>query len=401
MIDFNPYTQTVHPHPSVTHSHSQSPYSIYDINMRFLVQLLLPSLTIAASLLRPIGPYSVGFSQHIIPHITPNDPTPGPGNALLAHLYYPTRDTNASSAVPYVDTKSATIWGDALELPRGLLGKLTSDLHGNASFLNAPTGKSTILFSPAAGFNAWMYYGLLANLASYGYAVLAIDHPGEPPVVHWPNGTDTLGLSIDVDFTATLTREVHEFRVADLAASLAWFPTFVLKNHAPFDTSNFLALGHSIGGSASITFAPDHDQVRAAVNLDGGFSQNQTVVTDVGRPVLLMSSINHTIQGDPSWAEFQDHQTGWWESIAIYGSGHLDYCDIAMWNETLGLESVVQEQFGPIGGSRTTHIARKYVGDFFGWVEGGIKGVIGSPSLKWREAVYVNGSDFVGRHMIE
>ena len=316
------------------------------------------------------------------------------GNALLGHLYFPTRDTNRSSPVPYIDPTSTTIWDDALELPRGLLNELTTELRGNASFLDAPTGHPTVLFSPAAGFNAWMYYGLLANLASHGYTILAIDHPGEPPVVRWPNGTDTIGLSIDVDFTPTLTRQVHEFRVTDLAAVLAWFPTFVRKTHAPFETSKFLALGHSIGGSASITFAPDHQNVEAAVNLDGGFSQQQTVVTDVRRPVLLMSSINHTTQGDPSWGDFQEHQTDWWEHIAIYGSGHLDYCDIATWNEALGLAPLIQEQFGPIGGSRMTQVARKYVGDFFAWIEGGEKGVIASPSLKWREAVYVNGSDF-------
>ncbi|CAH0055206.1 unnamed protein product [Clonostachys solani] len=362
--------------------------------MYFLLPLLLFSLTSAASLPSPDGPYNVGFSQHIVPHITPNDPTPGPGNALLVHVYFPTYDTNRSSPVPYIDTKSATIWGDALELPRGLLDKLTTDLRRDASFLSAPTGHPTVLFSPAAGFNAWMYYGLLANLASHGYTVVAIDHPGEPPVVRWPNGTDTIGLSIDVDFTANLTRQVHEFRVTDLAAVLAWFPTFVHNHQAPFNTSKFLALGHSMGGSASVTFAPGHPSVEAALNLDGGFSQHQTVVTDVGVPVLLMSRINHTTRSDPSWAEFQEHQTGWWEHIAVYGSEHLDYCDIATWNEALGLAPLVQEQFGPIGGSKITQIARKYVGDFFGWVEGREKGVIASPSLEWREAVYVNGSDF-------
>ncbi|KAH8896116.1 alpha/beta-hydrolase [Thozetella sp. PMI_491] len=369
--------------------------------MYFPLQLLLLSLVSAASLPGSDGPYSVGFSQYIIPHTTSNDPTPGPGNALLGNLYYPTRDTNNSSPVPYIDPQSAIIWGDALNLPRGLLGNLTTDLHGNASFLDAPTGHSTVLFSPAAGFNAWMYYGLLANLASHGYTVVAIEHPGEPPVVRWPNGTDTIGLNIDVDFTPTLTREVHEFRVADLAAVLAWFPTLVRETHAPFDTSKFLALGHSIGGSAAITFAPYHQEVGAAVNLDGGFSQNQTVVTDVKRPVFLMSSINHTVQGDPSWARFQEHQTGWWEDIAIYGSGHLDYCDVAMWNEALGLAPLVQEQFGPVGGPRTTQIARKYVGDFFGWIEGRGKGVIASPSLEWREAVYVDGSDFIDGYLKE
>ncbi|KAF2004291.1 alpha/beta-hydrolase, partial [Amniculicola lignicola CBS 123094] len=346
---------------------------------------LLVSTAIAASLLQPDGPYRVGFTQFIIPHITPHDPTPGPGNELLFHLYYPTYNTSSPSPVPYFDPRSAEIWGPLLELPEGSLNKLTTSLLGNASFLDAPTGHPTVLFSPAAGFNAWMYYGLLANLASNGYTILAIDHPGEPPALRLPNGTETIGLSVDVNFTADLTREVHAYRVADLGAALLWFSAFVSGTNAPFNTSQFLALGHSIGGSAAITFAPENPKVQAAVNLDGGFSQHETVMTDVRRPVFLMSSINHTVQSDPSWAEFQEHQTGWWESVSIYGSGHLDYCDIAMWKDTLGFGRFVQEQFGPVGGVRVTRIARKYVGDFFAWVEGGDKGVLDTPSLEWRE----------------
>ncbi|VUC35748.1 unnamed protein product [Clonostachys rosea] len=292
--------------------------------MHFLFLLLPFSFTSAASLPNPDGPYNVGYSQHIIPQITLNDPTPGPGNAILSHLYFPTHDSNRSSP--------RDNWGDALELLRGLLDQLTTELRRDASFLSAPTGDPTVLFSPAAGFNAWMYKGLLAGLASHGYTVLAIDHPGEPPVVRWPNGTDIIGLSI----------EVYEFRVTDLAAVLAWFPTFVRNAHALFDTSRLLALGHSMGGSASVTFAPDHQSVEAAVNLDGGFSQQHTVLTNAGLPVLLKSSIYHTTRSDPSWAEFQEHQTGWWEHIAIYGSGHLDYSDIATWSEALGLPPLVQ-----------------------------------------------------------
>jgi len=362
--------------------------------MHFFIQLIFTLTATAEPLLGPGGPYRTGFSQHVIPHITLDDPTPGPANELLIHLYYPTHNTSAGPDVPYFDSRSVDIWNPLLELPEGSLKKLTTSLLGNASFLDAPTNKPTILFSPGAGFNAWMYYGLLANMASHGYTILAIDHPGEPPALLWPNRTKTIGLSVDVDFTTELTRKVHEYRVDDLAAALSWFPTFVDRVNAPFNTFQFLALGHSIGGSAAVTFAPNHPEVKAAVNLDGGFSQRETVVTDVKKPIFLMSNINHTIQRDPSWAEFQEHQTGWWENISIYGSGHLDFCDIAMWNGALGLDPLVQEQFGPVGGVRTTQIARKYVGDFFKWVEGADKGVLVAPSLEWREAIYVNGSEF-------
>ncbi|KAK7428888.1 hypothetical protein QQZ08_004658 [Neonectria magnoliae] len=244
---------------------------------------------------------------------TPDDPTPGPGNELLFHLYYPTRDTKSQSAVPYFDTESAVIWNKLVQLPEGSLLDLTTALLGNASFLNAPTGHSTILFSPDGGVNAWMYYGLLAHWASRGYTI-------------------------------------HNYRVDDLDAAISWFSAFVRKSHAPFDTSKFITIGHSIGGSASVAIAPGHPKVKAAVNLDGAFPENETVVTDVGRPVFLMSSINHTTQLDPSWAEFQEHQTDWWESVSIYGSGHLDYSDITAWNSALGYPSLIRSEFGPTGG---------------------------------------------------
>lgn len=362
--------------------------------MYFLPQVLLFTLAGAASLPAPSGPFDVGFSQHVIPHKTPNDPTPGLGSELLIHLYYPTQDTEPASTVPYFEPESEVIWNEVVQLPEGSLLNLTTDLRGNASFLDVPTGRPTVLFSPGGGVNAWMYYGLLADLASHGYTVLAIDHPGEPPALRWPNGTESIGWDIHLPYTPEMIHEMHIYRVADLEATLSWFTGFVGNTSAPFDTSNFFAMGHSLGGSASVAIVPSHPKVRAAVNVDGAFPEPETVVTDVGRPVLLLSSINHTTQYDPSWAVFQEHQTGWWESLSLYGSGHLDFSDITMWNSVLGFPSLLQPSFGPTGGLRTTQIARKYVGDFFKWVEGKGKGVLAAPSLKWREVIYVDGTDF-------
>lgn len=360
--------------------------------MHFLLSLSLFSLAGAASLPGPSGPFAVGFAQHVIAHDTPNDPTPGSASELLVHLYYPTRDTKSPTAVPYFEPQSAAIWKDLLGVPEGALLDLTTALHGNASFRDAPTGRPTVMFSPGGGVNGWMYYGLLADLASHGYAVLSIDHPGEPPALRWPNGTETIGWDITMPYTPALIDQMHAYRVADLEATFSWFSSFVRKTHAPFDTSSFFTMGHSIGGSAAATVVPNHPEVIATINVDGAFPEHETVVTDIERPVFLMSSINHTTQYDPSWTEFQEHQTGWWQSVCVYGAGHLDYSDITVWNSVLGYPSLLQSEFGPTGGARTTQIARRYVGDFFDWVQGKSKGVLAAPSLKWREVIYVNAS---------
>ena len=371
-------------------------HALRNMPVSVLLQLQLCALAIAASLPSYTGNFGVGFSQHVVPHSTPQDPTPGPGNALLVHLYYPTRDTKTPANVPYFDDKSAVIWNELLNLPTGSLLKLTTGLRGNASFLDAPTGLPTILFSPGGGVNAWMYYGLLADLASHGYTVAAIDHPGEPPALRWPNGTETIGWDIKLAYTPTLIDEMHAYRVSDLDAVMAWLTTFVHKTKAPVSTASFYSMGHSIGGSAAVHIVPRHAELRAAVNVDGAFPETETQVTNVGRPVFMLSNINHTTQFDPTWATFQNHQTGWWQSVSVYGAGHLDYSDIATWNTVLGFPPLIQDQLGPTGGERTTQIARKYLGDFFRWMQvpGRGKGVLAAPSLRWREAVYVNGSDY-------
>lgn len=367
--------------------------------MHPLAQLSLLIIGATAALMPgPSGQFGVGFSQHVVPHLTKDDPTPGPANELLVHLYYPTRD-KINNAVPYFSSaKLAKAWNAILDVPTGpeAFLQLTTSLRGNASFLDHATGRPTIFFSPGGLVNAWMYYGQLADLASRGYTVVAVDHPGEPPLVLWPNGTETTGFPLDVALTLPLINRMHEYRVDDLTAVLVWFASYVKQTHAPFDASTFFTMGHSLGGSAAMGAMPRHKGVKAGVNVDGGLWGAAT--TDVRRPVLMFSSINHTDTDwrDPSWAEFPRHQSAWWQKIAIYGAGHLDYSDLTTWRGVLGFPPQLQAEIGPTGGPRTTDIVRKYLGDFFDWVEGKTgKGVLARPSLRWWEVVYVNGTDFV------
>ncbi|KAL7952442.1 Alpha/Beta hydrolase protein [Trichoderma compactum] len=361
--------------------------------MHFVLQLSLALTVAAGALPKPSGPFKVGYSDHIILHDTPNDPTPGPGNELLAHFYYPT-DDKVQRTVPYFDEVAADLWGGFIGLPDApSLLNLSTALIGNASYLQAPTGRPTILFSPGGGVPAWMYYGLLADLASHGYAIVAIEHPGEPPSLRWPNGTQTIGWDLNKAYTSALDDEIAAYHVTDLNATLSWFSSFVSSTGAPFSTSQYISLGHSIGGGAAVSFAAVDQRLQAVVNLDGIFRGNEVVVTDVGRPVFLMTSINHTTAADPSWKVFEQHQTGWWQSVSVYGSGHLDYSDITSWNSALGFSTLVQTDFGFLGGVRMTHIIQKYVRDFLAFVAGSGKGVLAGPSLEWREVIYVGGNN--------
>ena len=287
------------------------------------------------------------------------------------------------------------IWGDALGYPNGSLSQLQTELQPNAPFLKPSQCPElpTLVLSPGGGVNSFMYYGLVSNLASKGYTILALDHPYEPPALLLPNGTTIIGTSIYATYDAKNSSEVETFRISDMQAVASRFPDFAQKESAPFNTTHFVELGHSFGGAAAAKAAATIDGSLGGINLDGAFWK--PFFPDVGHPFLIMTSINHTVQFDPSLTKFADKQTSWWELLSVYGSAHLDYSDIGLWPELLGLEGkTLTPQIGPIGGIRMLQIVREYVTKFLSFVNSGSDYIFEHPSLKWKEVIYVNGSSF-------
>ncbi|KAK2757519.1 hypothetical protein FQN54_004488 [Arachnomyces sp. PD_36] len=361
--------------------------------------LTLIPLARAVSLPQPSGPYGVGFTQQVFNHTTLDDPTDphGTGKFFLMSLYYPTLShPSESNAVPYFDPISAQIWSDALEFPNGTLESLETELQLDAPFLPGKVGENplpTVVFSPGGGVNGFMNYALVADLASYGYTVAVLDHAGEPPYLQLPDGSGVVGLSIYLTYNASMIDSMYSFRVGDAKTFLQRFPAWVEENSAPVNTSNYIAMGHSIGGATAAGLMENDPSIVGGFNLDGAFVDADI---NVERPFLMMSSINHTAQMDPSWSIFPEKQTGWWEDLNVYGSGHLDYCDVGLWPPVLGLTgTTATPQIGPIGGFRMFEIIRAYTQDFFRLLGGQESTVLNGPSLKWREVIYVNGSSFM------
>lgn len=347
----------------------------------------------------PSGPYGVGFTQQIFNHTTLNDPTDphGTGKFFLMSLYYPTlSQPSESNVVPYFDPISAQLWGQALKFPNGTLESLETELQLHAPFLPGKRGENalpTVVFSPGGGVNGFMNYGLVADLASYGYHVAVLDHPGELPYLQLPDGSGVVGFSIDLPYNTSLIESFHRYRVGDATSFLQQFPSWVNQHSAPINTSSYIAMGHSVGGSAAAGLMKTEPSILGGFNIDGAFIDPDI---NVERPFFMMSSINHTAQMDPTWTVFPEKQTGWWEVLNVYGSAHLDYTDIGLWPPALGLVGKTgTPQIGPIGGFRMLEIVKEYTHDFFRLLESKGSTVLNGPSLKWREVIYVNGSSFL------
>ena len=344
----------------------------------------------------PTGPYHVGITQHVFNHTTPNDPVapPDASSILLATIYYPTLSIPIPgiNTAQYLGVTTAKLWGDALKFPNGSLQSLSTWNVYDAPTLDIAqfgvSQKPTVIFSPGGGENAIMYNALNSELASQGYTVLALDHPGEIPYLQLPGGAKGI---YGIDITATWPRElqtaVYHMRVADaLAVIKGLYSEFVVSTGAPFNTSHYLTIGHSVGGAAAAGALAVDDSILGGVNLDGGFFD----LPDVKKPFLMIAGAEHTLALDPTWSMFAANQSGWWKWVNVTGSSHQNFADLDDWVDLQGLRNkTITPSLDKIWAPRMNYIVGTFVSRFFDYVLGEREG-LDVPTSLFPEVMHIN-----------
>jgi pimeloyl-ACP methyl ester carboxylesterase len=366
--------------------------------MLVVLLFLLIETVSAVSFPPPTGPYHVGYKQHVFNKTTPNDPV-APANAssvLLATIYYPTLalPVPGNNTSPYLDPTTAKLWNDILEYPNNSLQSLTTWNVYHAPPLDltevGAVQKPTVIFSPGGGENAIMYNALNSELASQGYTVLALDHPGETPYLQLPDGAQGVyGIDITATWNYTLQTAVYNMRVSDTIATIrGLFPAYVKSTNAPFNTTHYFAIGHSLGGAAAAGALAIEPSLLGGINLDGLFVD----LPDVKKPFLMLAGAEHTPTIDPSWAPFSANQSGWYQWLNITGSSHQNFADLGDWVDLQGLRNkTITPSLGTIRAPRMDYIVRTLVRKFFGFVLGENEW-LDVPSPAFPEVDYINGS---------
>lgn len=166
--------------------------------------------------------------------------------------------------------------------------------------LDAPVSRQrprwpVVLFSPGYGASRSFYSALLADLASRGFVVLALDHPFEAAVTELADGRVVAPLPRwlpdDPDQSRYMSRQ-QTLRAADLrfvAARVGRDGAFGPDLSARLDPARIAAIGHSFGGASAVAAAMSDARIRAAANIDG------TLYGDIVRapmpvPFLLLES---------------------------------------------------------------------------------------------------------------
>ena len=219
--------------------------------------------------------------------------TGGP-RAIPLRVWYPAKRRHGPPA-PYFSAAVQPVVEQGIGAPSGLF-----DLDTHAT-VDAPARRrvrGVLLFTGGFGVPVALYTGLIIDLASHGYVVVAFDHPHETFVVEQPGGSviandlaDDAGPGKDCS-TSPSACPVFEARLGDIAAVLGALGDLVAQARSRTPIGIF---GHSNGGAAAAVAIRRHQQLRAGVNLDG-FIPAELITVGLDRPFGLMAGLDQRPQ---------------------------------------------------------------------------------------------------------
>jgi hypothetical protein len=220
------------------------------------------------------------------------EPTTGGPRAIPVRVWYPAEERHGPPA-PYFSAAVQPVIEQGVGAPSGLFDV---DTHATVDAPAGPRVRGVLLVTGGFAVPVALSTGLIVDLASHGYAVVAFDHPHETFAVEQPGGSvipndlaDDAGPGKDCSSTPC---PVFEARLDDIAVVLGALGDLVAQ--APSRTPIGI-FGHSNGGAAAAVAIHRHTQIRAGVNLDG-FIPAELVAVGLDRPFGLMTGLDQRPQ---------------------------------------------------------------------------------------------------------
>ncbi|MGW2306017.1 alpha/beta fold hydrolase [Streptomyces sp. NPDC001809] len=240
----------------------------------------------------PTGPYAVGATVRHLVDPSRDDPwEPALGvRELMTTEFRPIAPARGLPRLPQLTPDAAAVFTDLAPLVRPHLPAAGVDwaatlTHARTGAPPLPGRRPVLLYSPGGGDSRAMGSSLAIDLASHGWTVVTVDHPGDASEVEFPAerpGRDRIRTTVlRPDLDAETFRTMVDTRVADLR--------FVLD---ALGLDRVGLYGHSAGGTAVAQALHEDPRVAAAANLEGYLDQMDGTLLPVARdgtdrPLLL------------------------------------------------------------------------------------------------------------------
>lgn len=220
----------------------------------------------------PTGRWPVGTTTRALVDSQRLDPWNGaPTREIALTVFYPATVVRGHQRAPHLAPAAAEVFKglDAgvlhPELPTSGVNWAATLTHSYVDAPPLPGRRPTLLYSPGGADPRTIGTSVAEELASHGYVVLTLDHPGEASEVVFPDGRlRTIEIGPDVQTDPVRSRLMMDTRFGDLRFVLDHLPDL----HQSIDLRRVGVYGHSAGG-ATAAVSLEHPQVRAAANLEG------------------------------------------------------------------------------------------------------------------------------------
>ncbi|WP_432590081.1 alpha/beta hydrolase [Streptomyces sp. HD1123-B1] len=316
----------------------------------------------------PTGPHRIGVTTlHLVDHAR-RDPWDAaiPVRELMVTVWYPARG-HGGPVAPQMTARAARSFRKTAPLLRPGLPSAGVDWAATVTHAHpdAPARRDpcpVLLHSPGGGDPRTLGTGLAEDLASHGFAVVTIDHPGDASEVVFPRPAPYRRTLLrptvfrrdprmnPPQFHTAITTRVADTRfVLDrLAALAAGHHPGTRHRPLPAGLPGLLDLertgvyGHSAGGTTAAEALYEDRRLAAAVNLEGFLDEAPTAPDRPGeplpvarhgtdRPLLLMRTDGFTERAalERSWSPLLDRSHGRITQAQLNETAHWVFTDYA------------------------------------------------------------------------
>ncbi|MDA2809506.1 hypothetical protein O4J56_02540 [Nocardiopsis sp. RSe5-2] len=350
----------------------------------------------------PTGPYDVGTAELRLVDEDRTTPWTDDVRELAVSVWYPARHGPGDEPAPYADQRVGDLFTE-YQVGQRFEGVDWESAAGSAvpgARVDRRAGRlPVLLYSPGAAVPRVFGTSMAQDLASHGYAVVAVDHTGEAPV-RFPDGRFDDGDRHWADepnlITGFTKARVPDTRFVldsvEAATRKGWtdadgrrLPGGLAK---ALDPSTVGMFGMSLGGATTVHGMGADERIDAGIDMDGSVDYTSdpefaelfpTADEGLDRPFMFMGgsrvqdgellpNTHHTFE---DWGRLWDNSTGWKRDVGFAEARHYSFTDfqVIMPQIADGLGLSEEQVQGTIGTAddplRLEASQRAYVRAFF------------------------------------
>jgi pimeloyl-ACP methyl ester carboxylesterase len=305
---------------------------------------------------------------------------------LMLSVFQP---TTCASTIPilYMPNKTAEHEGTTLQRNFNVTVDLTplfSNARQPVCLEDCLPRSNTPILLLSPGYRATrLYYNFLASaIASEGFTVITIDHPGETSSITYPNGTAVYvnlpnPTNIDDETPYAYTRAADASFIIDQLSNATAMAKLLPRQ---FPTDRVVMAGHSIGGAAAVLAAGQDSRIRGVINWDGPFF-GSLPSEGLSKPVLYMGTKRSEPRFTAAWPKFNGPKL--W--IEVANLTHEGMTDLPTLFQAAGQNTTefLTDLLGTIAPKQSVRILTAYATE---WMKRTFAGEFGEPLLEGQES---------------